>query len=107
MKRANLFSQNSQQEGILQVSSVYESPCLKILNFRFDLGQSLLLYSEEMQGKVSMIVIEGHGEFVGEEARRYHIERGDVVVSEMSEPQSLLATTELRLLVAITPPAHC
>jgi len=103
MKRTNLLDESKHPWGKPQVTSVYESACLKILNFRFDPGQSLLMYSDEMQGEMSLVVIDGHGEFMGEEARRYPLNRGDVIVSLMGEPHSFLATTTLRLLVTITP----
>jgi hypothetical protein len=61
------------------------------------------MYSDQMQGEMSLIVIEGRGEFVGKEARRHPVKRGDVIVSEMSEPHTFQATTTLRLLVTITP----
>jgi quercetin dioxygenase-like cupin family protein len=102
MTRANLLSEDHQEEGEFQVSFVYKSPHLKIFKFRFDPGQSLLVHSEEMQGKVSLFVLGGCGEFVGEGPLRYSIETGDIVVSELSEPNSLLATTDMSVLVTVT-----
>lgn len=100
MTRSNLFSESLQQEGELRIHYVYESPCLKILKFRFDAGQKLLIYSDEIQGKVSLFVLGGYGELVGE-VSRYSVEQGDLVVSEMSEPNSLIATTDLSVLVTV------
>jgi hypothetical protein len=102
MKRANLLDEGRHQWGKPEVASVYESPCLKILNLRFDPGQSLLMYSDQIQGDMSLVVIDGQGEFMGEEARRYPLNRGDVIVSLMGEPYTFLAKTTLRLLVTIT-----
>jgi quercetin dioxygenase-like cupin family protein len=106
MTRTNLFTEDWREEGDSQVSYVYKSPSLKILKFRFDPGQSLLLYSDETPGKVSLFVLGGRGEFAGEGTRRYSIETGDIVVSELSEPNNLLATTDMSVLVTVTPLAR-
>jgi len=102
MTRANLFTEDWQEEGESQVSYVYKSPCLKIFKLRFDPGQSLLLYSDETPGKVSLLVLGGCGEFAGEGTRAYSIEKGDIVISELTEPNSLLATTDMSVLVTVT-----
>jgi quercetin dioxygenase-like cupin family protein len=103
MKRANLLDDSRHQWGELQVSSVYVSPSLQVLNFKFDPGQRLLMYSDHVQGEMSLVVIEGYGEFMGEEARRYPLQRGDVIISVLGEPHTFLATTSMRLLITITP----
>ncbi len=102
MTRANLCSMDLPEVGDYGVSYVYESPCLKILKFRFEAGQKLFMHSEEMQGKVSLFVLGGNGEFHGEGLQRYSVEPGDIVISEISEQNSLLATSELCLLVTVT-----
>lgn len=105
MKRGNLFDATCADLDFPQACVIHDSPELKIINFTFAPGQSFLVYSDEMQGKVSLVVIEGQGEFVGEEANKTSIRTGDVFVSELNEPQSLTAATALRLLVTISPPS--
>lgn len=109
MTRANLFSEDVQSNGKVQVNWIHRSPCLQILKLRCVTGQCLFMNSDGMEGKVSLLVLGGQGEFVGEGARKYSIEAGDVVVSEMSEPNSLMATTDLSLLVTVTSylPSSC
>ncbi|MHC1744472.1 MAG: hypothetical protein AB9873_15785 [Syntrophobacteraceae bacterium] len=102
MTRANLCTMELPEVGDYRVSYVYESPCLKILKFRFEAGQRLFMYSDEMQGKVSLYVLGGNGEFEGEGLLRYSVEPGDLVISEITEQNSLLATSELSLLVTVT-----
>ncbi|MHC1742658.1 MAG: cupin [Syntrophobacteraceae bacterium] len=82
---------------------IYRSPSLKVLKFTFVAGQRLFMDSDELEGKVSLLVLGGQGEFMGEGARRYSLEAGDVVVSEMSEPNSLVATSDLSVMLTITP----
>lgn len=104
MKRGNLFDASCTDLDFPQACVIHDSPELKIFNFTFDPGQSFFVYSDEMKGKVSVVVIEGQGELVGEEAKKTSMKTGDVFVSELNEPQSLTAATALRLLVTISPP---
>ena len=104
MKRGNLFDACDASVDFPEACVIHDSPDLKIFNFKFDPGQSFLVYSNEMRGKVSLVVIEGQGEFMGEEAKKTWIKTGDVLVSELSKPQSLTAAKDLRLLVTISPP---
>jgi len=60
------------------------------------------MYFDQMQGEMSLIVIEGRGNLWGRKPAA-SVKRGDVIVSEMSEPHTFQATTTLRLLVTITP----
>jgi quercetin dioxygenase-like cupin family protein len=101
MQRTNLFDTPRQWDGMPDNGSIYDSPSLKILTCRIDPGQSLLMRSDEMRGKVSLVVIEGYGEWVVDEAGRHLIQAGDIVISEFSESHRLLALTDLRLLVTI------
>ncbi|MHC1743306.1 MAG: hypothetical protein AB9873_09785 [Syntrophobacteraceae bacterium] len=102
MTRANFLSADPQTNEEFQVKSVYESPYLKILRFRVVAGQSVFMYSDEMEGRVSLLVLRGNGEFVAEGVWRHSIEAGDIVVSEMSEANTLVAITDLSLMVTVT-----
>lgn len=101
MLRANLDSMEPLGEWEFRVSYVYESPCLKILKLRLEPGQRLMMDSEALQGKVSLLVLRGSGEYEGCGRRCYYLEEGDIVISEMSDPSSLLATDELSVLVTV------
>jgi len=52
---------------------------------------------------VSMVILEGEGDFLGGEAP-VPAKKGDVLVCNIDEPHGLRAKTDLRLLVTIAPP---
>jgi quercetin dioxygenase-like cupin family protein len=82
---------------------VHDSPYFKILNFNFKAGQELPVHSHDIEGQVSIVVLEGEGEFLGK-GTLLPAEKGDVLVSEISEPHGIRATSDMRVLVTIAPP---
>lgn len=104
MKRINLYEANDFGETAFKRLLVHDSPYFKILNFNFKAGQELPIHSHDLEGQVSLVVIEGEGEFLGKDGASLPAKAGDVVVSEISEPHGLKAKTDLRLLVTIAPP---
>jgi quercetin dioxygenase-like cupin family protein len=104
MKKINLYEANSFDEKTMKRLLVHESPYLKILNFNFKAGQELPVHSHDIEGEVSLVVIEGEGEFLGKDGASIPAGPGDVLVSEIAEPHGLRAKTDLRLLVTIAPP---
>jgi quercetin dioxygenase-like cupin family protein len=53
---------------------------------------------------LSIAVLEGSGEFLGENETTIPAGPGDVLISEISEPHGLRAETDMRVLVTIAPP---
>jgi len=104
MKRLNLYEANDFAEGGFKRLLVHYSPYMKVLNFIFKAGQELPVHSHDIEGEVSLTVIEGEGEFLGKDGATIPANPGDVVISEIAEPHGLRAKTDLRLLVTIAPP---
>lgn len=104
MKKLNLYEANGFDEKTFKRLLVHESPYLKVLNFNFKAGQELPVHSHDIEGEVSLVVIEGEGEFLGKDNLSIPARAGDVLVCEISEPHGLRAKTDLRLLVTIAPP---
>ena len=104
MKKTNLFEANDFAEKTFKRLLVHDSPYFKILNFNFQAGQELPIHSHEIEGQVSLVVIEGEGEFLGKDGAALPAKTGDVLISDISEPHGLRAKTDLRLLVTIAPP---
>jgi quercetin dioxygenase-like cupin family protein len=77
---------------------------IKILNFNFKPGQELPVHNHDIEGQLSLVILEGEGEFLGEGDATMPAKPGDVVISEIAEPHGLRAKTNLRLLVTIAPP---
>lgn len=83
---------------------VHDSPYFKILNFNFKAGQVLPVHSHDIEGQVSIVVLEGEGEFLGDEGAVLPAKTGNVLVSDISEPHGVKAVTNMRVLVTIAPP---
>ncbi len=104
MKKTNLYEANDFDDKAFKRLLVVDSPYFKILNFNFKAGQELPVHAHDIEGQVSLVVIEGEGEFLGKDNLSIPAKAGDVMISEISEPHGLRAKTDLRLLVTIAPP---
>ena len=104
MKHINLYEANDFNEKNFKTLLVHDSPYFKVLNFNFKAGQELPVHSHDIEGQVSLVVIEGEGEFLGKDSASIPARPGDVLISDISEPHGLRAITDLRLLVTIAPP---
>jgi quercetin dioxygenase-like cupin family protein len=104
MKRINLHEAGGfSSEGLKRVL-VHDSPYFKILNFNFKAGQELPVHAHEIEGQVSIVILEGRGEFIGKDNASFPARPGDVLVCDISEPHGVRAATDLRILVTIAPP---
>jgi quercetin dioxygenase-like cupin family protein len=104
MKKTNIFEANGFDDRAFKRLLVHDSPYFKILNFNFTAGQELPVHAHDIEGQVSLVVLEGTGEFLGKDGLSIPASAGDVLVSDISEPHGLRARTDLRLLVTIAPP---
>ncbi len=104
MKKVNLIEANDFSATGMKTLLVHDSPYFKILNFNFKAGQELPVHSHDIEGQVSLVVLEGEGEFLGKDGATLPATRGDVLISEIAEPHGIRARTDLRLLVTIAPP---
>ena len=104
MKKINLFEAGEFGDKGLMKLLVHDSPYFKIINFIFKAGQELPVHSHDIEGQLSLVIIEGEGEFLGKDGASFPAKPGDVVISDIAEPHGLRARTDLRLLVTIAPP---
>jgi quercetin dioxygenase-like cupin family protein len=98
------LSENGFSELNFRNFLVHDSPYFKILNFNFKAGQVLPVHSHDIEGQVSIVVLEGEGEFLGDEGAVLPAKAGNILVSDISEPHGLKAGTDMRVLVTIAPP---
>jgi quercetin dioxygenase-like cupin family protein len=103
MKKSNLYEENDFNDLHMSRFLVHDSPYFKVLNFNFRAGQELPIHSHDVEGQLSIMVLEGTGEFLGKE-RTLPADPGDVLISEISEPHGVRATTDMRVVVTIAPP---
>lgn len=103
MKKINLYEENDFNDLHMSRLLVHDSPYFKVLNFNFRAGQELPIHSHDVEGQLSIAVLEGTGEFLGKESTM-PAKTGDVLISDISEPHGVRAKTDMRVLVTIAPP---
>ncbi len=104
MKRIAVFEENGFSEKSAKNFLVHDSSYFKIINFNFKAGQELPVHSHDIEGQVSIAVLEGNGEFLGKENSKIPANPGDVLISDISEPHGIRAISDMRVLVTIAPP---
>jgi quercetin dioxygenase-like cupin family protein len=104
MKQLNLYEANDFAPKGLKKLLVHDSPYFKIINFNFQPGQELPVHSHDIEGQLSLVIIEGTGEFLGKDGTSFPGRQGDVLIVDIAEPHGFRATSQVRLLVTIAPP---
>ncbi|MFP3980253.1 MAG: cupin domain-containing protein [Desulfobacterales bacterium] len=104
LKKIEVFKENDFSEKGLKKFLVHDSPYFKVINFNFKPGQELPVHSHDIEGQLSIAVLEGTGEFMGAEDQGIPAGPGDVLISDISEPHGIRAETDMRVLVIIAPP---
>lgn len=83
---------------------VEDSPDFKIINFNLDEGVTFPVHSHDLDGQLSIQVLEGEGFFLGDNDAEFAAEKGDILISLIREPHGVRAKTKMRILVTIAPP---
>lgn len=104
MKQIHLFQANDFSEKGMKRFLVHDSPYFMILNFNFLPGQSLPLHAHDVEGQVSLLILEGEGEYLAGEEQTIPVAPGDIVICDIAEPHGLRARSSMRVLVTIAPP---
>jgi quercetin dioxygenase-like cupin family protein len=105
MKLLNLKETNEFTPGAMKrFFLVEDSPDFKIVNFNLDEGVTFPVHSHDLDGELSIQVLEGDGFFLGEGETELPAQKGDILISQIREPHGVRATTKMRILVTIAPP---
>jgi quercetin dioxygenase-like cupin family protein len=104
MKRVELFKESGFSDKGMQKLLIHDSPYFRVLNFNFRSGQELGIHSHDVEGQLSIVVIEGEGEFLGRDGLTLPANTGDVLISDIREPHGMLAISDMRVIVTIAPP---
>lgn len=104
MKKVELSTTREFNDLAMKKILVHDSPYFRILNFNFKAGQSLPIHAHDVEGQLSIVVIEGRGDFLAKDNATLPAEPGDILISEISEPHGIHALTDMRVLVTIAPP---
>ncbi len=83
---------------------VENSPFFKIINFNLDAGVTFPVHSHDLDGELSITVLEGEGFFLGDGDTQIAAGKGDILISPIREPHGVRAATKMRILVTIAPP---
>ena len=103
MKKISVFEQGGFSPKAFSRLLVHDSPYFKIINFNFEPGQELPIHSHDIEGQVSILVMEGEGWFLAD-GPELEARTGDVLVCDIAEPHGVRARGRMRVLVTIAPP---
>jgi quercetin dioxygenase-like cupin family protein len=104
LKKVETFEKGPFSDKGIGKLLVHDSPYMKVINFNFKAGQELPIHSHDIEGQLTITVLEGTGEFLGKDDIKLPASPGDVLISDISEPHGVRAQTDLRVLVVIAPP---
>lgn len=105
MKTLKLADTNEFTQGAMKrFFLVEDSENFKIINFNLDAGVTFPVHSHDLDGELSIQVLEGEGYFLGENEAEIPANKGDILISQIREPHGVRATTKMRILVTIAPP---
>ena len=83
---------------------LHDSEHFKILNFNLKKGHVFPIHSHDLDGQLSILVIEGEGAFLGDNEAIIPAKTGDMLISDIREPHGVRADTDMRIIVTIAPP---
>lgn len=104
MKKVDLGLTRIFDEKKAKMFVLHDSPYFKIINFNFKAGQTLPVHSHDIEGQLSILVLEGTGEFLGADSSSVPAKTGDVLLSDIATPHGVKALSDMRILVTIAPP---
>ena len=100
LTETNEYTPNAMKRFFL----VEDSEHFKIINFNLDEGVTFPVHSHDLDGELSIQVLEGEGFFLAENDAEIPATAGDILISEIREPHGVRATTKMRIIVTIAPP---
>lgn len=104
MKKITLAETREFSEKSFSRFLLHDSAYFRVLNFNLAAGQTFPVHSHPADGQLTIHVIEGEGEFLAENDTSMAAHCGDILVSDISEPHGVRATTDMRIVVTIAPP---
>jgi len=97
------LEENKRFERELTKILVHDSPYFRIINFNLKAGATFPVHSHDVEGELSILILEGEGEFLGDGVS-LPAKAGDILICQIREPHGLRAKTDMRFLVTIAPP---
>jgi len=104
MKKLELSKTREFNPGSMKKFLLHDSPWFRIINFNLPAGQTFPVHAHDTEGQLSILVVEGEGEFLGADDAAMPAQVGDLLVSEIAEPHGVRAISDMRIVVTIAPP---
>ncbi len=104
MKKVDLNAARQFNERGMHKFLAHDSADFRIINFNLKGGQTFPVHSHDLDGELSILVIEGEGEFLGENDAAIPARSGEMLVCAIREPHGVRAHTDMRIVVTIAPP---
>lgn len=83
---------------------LHDSEFFKILNFNIKGGHIFPVHSHDLDGQLSILVVEGEGAFLADNDESIPAKIGNMLISDIREPHGVRADTDMRIVVTIAPP---
>jgi quercetin dioxygenase-like cupin family protein len=103
MKKIELAKSRDFSPIAIKNTVLHDSPYFKIINFNIGAGQLFPVHSHDLDGQLSILVIEGEGDFLSDDTA-ISATTGDMLVADIREPHGVKAKTDMRIIVTIAPP---
>jgi quercetin dioxygenase-like cupin family protein len=104
MKRFDLNETREFDQRHMKKFLVHDSAYFRIINFNLAAGIVFPVHSHQLEGQLSILVLEGEGEFLGGDEATMPAKTGNMLISDIAEPHGVRAVTDMRILVTIAPP---
>ena len=105
MKLLDLNKTREFKDGVMnRFFLVEDSEFFKIINFNLKAGVTFPVHSHDLDGELSIQIIEGEGFFLAENGAEMVAKTGNILISEIREPHGVRAKTDMRIVVTIAPP---
>jgi quercetin dioxygenase-like cupin family protein len=104
MKRFDLNETREFDQQHMKKFLVHDSAYFRIINFNLAAGIVFPVHSHQLEGQLSILVLEGEGEFLGRDEATMPAKTGNVLIADIAEPHGVRAVTDMRILITIAPP---
>lgn len=104
MKKIDLADSREFNPLGMKSTVLHDSEHFKIINFNIKAGHIFPVHSHDLDGQLSILIIEGEGAFLADNDATIAAKTGDMLVSDIREPHGVRADTDMRIVVTIAPP---
>ena len=104
MKKIDLQDSNEFNPLGMKSTVLHDSEHFKILNFNIKAGHIFPVHSHDLDGQLSILIIEGEGAFLADNDAAIPAKTGEMLISDIREPHGVRADTDMRIIVTIAPP---